>query len=1148
MNLNYLQRTLNAIVDDRRVKTIQYAYDFHDLNIRNELEITHVKLNINNKIVYAKQLKLSKKLEFFCFTQAEFNDLISHGLSEYKEKMMWKQKDKSKDNFRIDDDTLLSLIVDLFHDKIFGFITLTQREEWELSKINMFGFGALFYLYITGKITNNFILKNQECMQYIYNYNEFNSEPDDFFSVFGDLLQCYCIDIGDGIRCLSLPTKKSTYNLFARHDYGNLIYNNNYRIFWPVKLNNVTEHIFPINSTYMLGIHLYDTFNYLHYHVFDSVLQVLEYAVFNVWRSWRAQIFCQQKQLQFERRLNYVALCNDTCYNAMPATGRRYYHILKILCGTPTVASTISSFSTDKGLFVEQIRKYLADELRGLGRQWGLNLGTLSDLYIRQHRMVSYIGNEQARVFNESPTPYIQIANLREIIRNGIRYPAIDFNVTNEETSYQVDSNKRVVHIGYPLGPQRDIGRLLVTLRLLEYENYITFNSVHQMWMVFGHMEGNPRCYVEPLATGIIDANLVNNVYANRRYRGLGTDQFKNKLEPTKFLKTIPKSSIRIDDDSLASKIVMAYTSNKPILNIGSFSDSLDSDFNKDWNGSTLKLCSLMIYCYATDIYQNADNLANLTQERVYYRMLGVVNEPSIGVIDRLTHGRWSGSGFGRNAEYPRQAADIEQVVESNQYNITVSDIDQTTIQGATVAVKNVAIADAVMGIVRRYYNITGSFLLIKVNYLISSIFNALTTYFTDVGILEKPIIKFVKNQFSPFGSSECYLYIRKTLKAGEVPLYTWTDFEISNIILSLGCYNTIYNNLPFRLQTDIPHVVNFDVNEYDELGFYNAGNLIALKETVDYFTDSLSLFSHLCEEVTSGYVKPNFFKMFSMSGIISLKRCLLSARLFSPKRVLVGGVLRDLSGIYDVSAELDTQILYRHASLFKAFTNGQRFGIWTRYIVAELDSTIPVIDIGGRDFEGIIFTYCGQDVDERLILRNYTLYDPNVMLADFDEYNITIHNEFITNDVFLTYLSGNIVIAYNSFYMLEGETHAALLARLRSLIGVPDITYLVISFYCYDEAYLTNFNHISEIITIPTDDDDSMTFRNFGGCGYITQDEKVTLHNDLINGGAAVTEIYTTATEVMLGNCLYGVSCDGHAINTLPVLNTSQVAWIIQS
>ncbi|QIN85635.1 core capsid protein [Psammotettix alienus reovirus] len=1075
------------------------------------------------------------------FESAKFKDLDG-GFAKLRDRQLntvYSSKNEKELNVR-------RQISNYFSRHMQMFFSLLEWENGYPHTMNAFGFGILFYYYRLNIYDRIWFHNFREVFLQLLNKPSNVSEPEHFFTLMRNLLKDVAINVGDK-KGILLPPKRSSiiypYVNF-RDDFSRCF---SYKVFWP--FDSDLTILFPLNATLLLARHLYHTYNYAHWHVFDTKRDYLYFQLFNVYRSWYAHIKSQGKSIYIERRLIYVSFHNTALNNTLSLDEKKYVYFLRLLCGHVAPELSVDRLPRTAIDFRIYIIGFLELCYNELLLRFGL-LNLFSNDYLDTNKDKWFLFRDQMRSLNNSNVTYVRFNAYSEYIRQMSTLPDIPFEITVGEYDLQPNTNNKIVYGGYLHGPLIRVGELL--------ENYY-FNNVvsiliqsqtnHDANQYFLNFDLNIGTSVVELNTDTFNGDFLTNLQATYILRQNSTELFKKSLKPEKMYEALSKSNYTYDNVPDLVLIGTSYCLDEPslIFNPAIRGDAINSNIKfAETNSSTLKLITVLLQeaLLYEQLHDQEYTMRRLISSYRNYLILGAIREPTIAALSRLTHNRWRGKGIGRNAEYPNIRSEVQNYILNNSFNYIVSDIDMASNweNGNVNDIVN-GVIEIIEAIITKFIANGATILICKINYLFTDLFARISAILTEFG--GNFYAKFIKSQFSSYASSEVFLVIMRC--SGDIPAkITWDALEISNILFNGGVF--VSGLPPYRLSfLNGNYVAQLDPWSIKASAIRDAGCLLRARIPSEWYQLYLSIFMTLCNTVTSGFTYADCKEQCDFLGIISFKKAILSSRCYGFFSAVVRENTVNANGLYNYKIDIPSDIYQLpKISTWKSFTNGQRFTAFRMFMRLGISINTQVIDIGGRNFEGIIFTLSRAADGTLSSVRPYTIYDPQTSLPHSDSFNITINPNFVDMDQYLAALGNNIVIAYNSLFMVQNETSAALYTRLLRIAQSPRIICTVISFYVHYDDYDTMVPYIDAIVNLPKDDMDGMTLGPYDRCGYLTFDQKLELYQAYIDAGITVRQVLTNATDAIIANHLEGVSCDGHTFAYMTAGNSYQCSWIL--
>lgn len=1154
----YILQYQSATVSDSRTTKNTLSISLRNPQIyERNIKISNIVISNERTSIDAKEIIFMHELNFLVFKRDEiFNYLKPKILDRFlnQDTIVSDTKKRNEALIQFCSGTLLNIkneliknvLVALLHNVISSFLDYLRIESNFRGYVNGFGLGVLVYLQLKGKLYPLIFERYRDELMRVFAMDLTVSEPYEFF------LRCRFLFLDEDIyrdhlesTFIMLPSRPGSYMLPTAGIVKLRDILLTIDVLWalPNSRGELVDAYFPRSFSLGLSRHMYHTFNYKHFHVHYSVESFLNYCMFNVYRTWCAQVKMSLGGNMFERRVSYVSVANDVLLNDMTDSELRYYVILKLFCAIPCPFGNIFEIPEDVPLFKEFIDNYIDMYQHLILRRWAINLNIMERNYYQNKVDWIFLNAEQERLMNTSEDDYIKIPNLDGYIRENIRRPILEYVVRDEQMANELASLNKTKIGGYATGPALNVENYLTTIPFLAHNVNVTSNTRHYSWHLLAEVNALGSVFLSPpTIQELNNAFLVNNrpTYALRNH---GVDNFKMRISPIEMLNTVTKNDLRFLGDNIPAQLMLCYCLNEKANNIGNV--VIGENINENWNGSTLKLASLLIMCFCKYIANNYTDFDVITISRFSYLVLGTITEPVISLISRFTDNKWSGKGEGRYAEYPFTATDFENNIVSNVYDMLISDMQQSYDSTMPINDRKDAVNAQVLSIINMYYEKVNNFLIIKVNYLNCDLITLISTFFQDDPA--PPYITFVRSQFSKYGSLECYLIIVKVLITVTEKV-TWTDLEKRNIVWASGVQPNGIPQLPFKLNNVAPHMISLrQLNTHNALEiecFEQLGNLIVVNDVKDLSAYTQAFFSARCANFIEGADKSVEHSIY-YAGILEFKRAMLRTRAIYYPSLVANDKTRVIRGRYSLADIVGKSWELESTTIARSFTNGQRFAAFLQSGVIGLPSELEVIDVGGRNFEGIIFAYLGVK-DGVLLRRDYTLYDRINVLTNVAIYDLNLFNRFLTDDEYFELIQTSIVIAYNSIFMIAGQTSNQLMVRLNRFIGLDHVPTTVISFYVYNPE-ITVVNYLEELVKIPTPESDGMTLGDYERCGYLTLDQRANLYNVLIGDGYTVIEVNTTSVELLYGCLLSGVSCDGHTQTFLSVLNTTQVCWVLR-
>lgn len=741
--------------------------------------------------------------------------------------------------------------------------------------------------------------------------------------------------------------------------------------------------------TGLYAIHWYDSFNRPHVHRFPDETNCRRFILWCLYRTWREQIRMTKADTTASfRRLTYMpAWSNRMVWNY---EGQNLINILYVLAALPVPTSDIRVIPQFEDEFIAYCLTVYDNYTNTLGTL-GVITATGQQILVADWQLEvmqnSGLLTDEKRVRLIAYPSTLVIAGIEhDQLFTGQNGPLIEYP-QGESFEYQIVTRPALVN---PELLKRQTMREDIVMLVSAYP--LTANL----------FTGGPA----------IDETTLLNVYsATWGIRKVFSDIMTNLLNPIEFSKlniqTEFGEGVRFDDGLKINGYLYDSPTNYSLTNPidGELRLGLPgSVLSTKWNSSTVKLLSVLI----SGLRISRDDVEMydvLTSQRSVV-ILGATDEPLVQKIANITRGNWSATAIGDNARYPNKTSTFEGLMYTGSADIWISDMNFDSTLTSTLE-RVVAYNEWVVRNISTMLQNRPTLVIYKLQWptpsmvapLLAAIPAVYGVYFFSCG-------------GSPTLSEELFLVLttRSNLRSGALELEEYIQR------LSLQEIHYEVNNIKqVSLTTDL-----------DEENVA-PGDYFIMTGTKSEAPILLSIASNLSSWVIGGLQATNMGVTAHVHGFIDIVRLELLNRRHSYRRsVNAIGRPRAFAGSLPLSMRepkmqpLDAIRAFQHIMSYHA---GR--------IMFGTGNNVPLVALGGGQFTEVWWN----SVEFHIYDRNLT-YNPQVA-------NVFLHNVEVTDANLAEILlerNANFA-AINSIMMRQGDTHVALLARLKTLIDYVQVS-----------------------------------------------------------------------------------------------------------
>ncbi|AAN07093.1 P-S4 protein [Mal de Rio Cuarto virus] len=1005
--------------------------------------------------------------------------------------------------------------------------------------VNQFGFWSLLYLdfSLNCLVPSSYYkqmlnLKTKENVIFLDTYNEVKYAMN-YLSKFNKILYTN----GSGRKFVKLPSFGTLGFTFDKvrviKNIGNDL---QYWTLWPLNNEFIQYDINRPNHANILrnlnqftnelvSIHYYPTFFYEHYLYFESVSQLILHQIYNVVRTYRAQLKLQDNlgTNRLERRGYYLTVYSPFYELFMSEVKQEFgdiYLYLQLFGSLPFDSGSIESIPTS----YQEFDSYYQSRFGHLLDFGKVNFDALEAKYSRSNLKPFQLFFTYSQMFDlmQTISPNLNLKPNVELITFD------EIGEGNNVDEYDVNNTSVCRLVDYPLGEPMPINTLEVFPPNL-------FEVAENIRMSFESKFLSPYAmYSLPLISGGHDvliqtdnarlANFRRNTAQRKIFKSLqkqvlnAKSIFHKYVEPNLIKNNIGAADFLFWTTYSVNTSPKFSVNAQGVLDVPPIAVSSDKLEFTTPNSSSFKLLSLLFQY----LHEKAFN--QLLQP-ISIVFLGAKNEPVADMIYRLTHGKWSVQRYGNDAEWPGKKANLLSINLKNVYDIVVSDMDQSI--GATVA----SISANSLKQLRVCLEAFSKRLIFKLQYCLFHTLSSITALLREYGVEIAHTGQFIsygiiRSAWSKVGSLEIFLIIDKVRTEEKIP----TDDELRKVVNTLGLSDP---NQMFFTYMGTPR--KFGLNDLN-CKIFNVD--VAAVE----FPSVLSTFQNLSQCVnygSSSYSDSN--SHLTIFGTTNIQRIGLFMRnkqlykvvsltggdhkpegIFNPQRDYVIPGVRDVLVLSDAQRMVGWKIL-------KALHQDK----------GTLDITLTAYDIGCRDYECAYMTV----MDENTILK-YVGYDRATILDV--KRGITVVKEEVTHDRFVELCSKGHVFAYNSYFMGfntrdELEKELTFVADQLVIKG-----FLFLSFYSmHDELRPVLKNHGFVDITKEDIAANKFTFGRYHAVATVSVDFVEEWKRKMI-AKYDVYQIFLSANEVSFSCMMHGYSTNLDSMYFAPVFNLVSPCFLI--
>jgi hypothetical protein len=1008
---------------------------------------------------------------------------------------------------------------------------------------NQFGFWALLYLEFSLKLlvpSEYYImmlnLKTQNNVIFFDSYNEIEYALS-YLSRFEDIIYTN----GSGRKFIKLPSFGKLNFTFEKDVLESEIGNDiNYWTLWPLFNNYISSTTGGITysslvnglltfTNEIVAMHYYPTFSYEHYLYFENVDEYVKHQIYNVMRTYKAQIALQDNlgMNRIERRAYYLTIVCPFIKNYLSEIEHYYGKSFLYL-------NLFGALPFDSGSSITLPHTYV-DFFSYYNSRFGnfCDFGALSFSTVEDEYKNKKLGPYQ--VFFVYPQMFELLCTVVKESSLVYNFRQINFQNSDISHAYEIDSNNLTAckNIEYPLGNPLPINTIeSIPPNLLEvstnikmsfnsnflspYSMYVLpiidiphlglFQSDEQRLTVYRQSVAQRRVLMQ-LQQQALDPVSLKNKFITPNLIKCQIPVFEYLFWATYCLNEMPYYTFSGEGDEKYLDVLTIPTSTD------------DMQLNKV-NSSSFVLLSLVFQ------YLSEYTAMELVKPNSVL-FLGAQNEPVADMLIRLTHRLWSVQRSGANGELPAKKANIHCINVKNTYDLVISDMDQSL--GVDVA----AITGICIAQLKKCLECFSKRLIFRIQYCFFDTVKAIVDLLkvTQAEFAANKIyfkMKFVKSCWSEINSIEIFLILDKVTDQFAFP----SDDNLRFLVNTFGYINVsnvffTYMGTPkkYNLADLSCKIFNVDVTKED-------------------FPTVLSMFMNLSSCVTYGASKNDSSKSYlTIFGTTSIQRIGLFMRnkqLFTS--LALDGLPHRPEGIFDSTKDFQIQ----SAREVLVLSDAQRFKCWqllrSLYLdEGNLDVKLTVYDIGCRDYECAYLTVMDEDT-----IMPYVGIDRGTILDV--KRGIELRKEEVKREEFTKLAAKGHVFMYNS-YLMNFSSREALEQELDFIADTLVIKgVLLLTFYSLHDQLLPILKDHGFIdITSSDVTNNKFTFGRYHGVATVDYTFVLAWLRKML-AKYDINQIYLSSDDVCLSSVMHGYSINLDSLHLVPVFNLVQPCFLIRN
>ncbi|AAD02491.1 hypothetical protein [Fiji disease virus] len=1007
--------------------------------------------------------------------------------------------------------------------------------------VNQFGFWALLYSEFCLKLNvpieyyiSMLNLKTQDNNIFLREYNEVEYALR-YLVRFDELIYTN----GKGRKFIKLPSSgKLDFSVDVEEIENVIGCDLHYWTLWPLSntytvqgsgiLNhgNIVRGICEFTNE-LVAAHYYPTYFYEHYLYFEDVSNLIKHQIYNVIRTYKAQLKLQDNlgTNRLERRGYYLTMfCpffEKYKYSVVDQFGELYLY-LNMFGALPFDSADSKSIPKTYNDF----DIYYQDRFKNF-KDFG---------YVTYN---TTIPNEYKRR-NLGPYQlfftYQQMFDLIQTISTNVNlmynFKILGFNMMDISNINEIDTNVTSVcrNIEYPLGPSLHLNNLeAIPPNLLELANNVTmqfnsnFLSPYSMYTLPLMRSSAERLIQED---GLRLAVFRLSTAHRKQLKTLQKQVLDPKVLFDRFIRPnlircqIPKFEFLFWITYCVDEFPMYTISSTGDLDVTPLTSSDEKRKSSVTNNSSFKLL-----CMAFQFLSEFGIREIVKPNSVLF--LGAKNEPVGDMLRRLSHGLWSVQRVGADAEYPSKKANINNVNLKNTYDLVISDMDQST--GTTVE----AISALCVSQLKKCIECFNRRLVFKIQYGLFHTLCAIRDCLIECGqdYAGQNLyfnMKIVRSCWSKVGSMELFLILDKTKTEHEL----YTVDQLRAVVNSFGFSET---NTVFYTYMGTPS--RYQLNDLN-------CKIFSVDVTVNEFSDVLSTFMNLSNCVSYGALKNEAYvdtlTIFGATNIQRIGLFMRNKQIY--KSLALDGKDHRPEGIFDPRK----CFVIPGAREVLILSDAQRMKAWKilkkmHFDRAVLDTSLTIYDIGCRDFECAYLAV----MDEDTILP-YVGIDKSTILDV--KRNLTIERREVNRTELYRLATLGHVFVYNSYFM-DFPTRAKLEEELNYLYDNLVLKgVMLMSFYClHDELLPVLKDHGFVDISSKDVKENKFSFGRYHGFG--TVDYNFML--EWLTKMSQKFEVHTvilSASDISFSCVMHGNAINLDSIYFAPIFNMVQPCFLIKN
>nr|QGT15514.1 P3 protein [Rice black streaked dwarf virus] len=1005
--------------------------------------------------------------------------------------------------------------------------------------VNQFGFWALLYLDYSlhclvpleyyRQMLN---LRTKENVVFLDTYNEVDYAIS-YLSRFPKLLYVN----GHGRKFIKLPSFGKLGFTFEKDNIvGNIGNDLQYWTLWPLHNDytqadtnrpnhaNILRNLGHFDNE-LVSIHYYPTFFYEHYLYFETVQELMKHQIYNVIRTYRAQLKLQDNlgTNRLERRGYYLTAYSpfyESFTDAVVAEFGELYLYLQLFGSLPFTSGNLNVIPNT----YSQFDLYYHQRFGHLKEFGKLTFENLTERYRRNNLkpFQLFFVYEQMYQLMQTISPSLNLNPNLELVdfeEYGDGANLEDFDINDASACRLID---------YPLGDALPLNTLEVfPPNLFEVSEHIRmmfdsrFLSPYAMYPL-PLVPGGHDSLIQTDASRLSDFR--KNTAQRKVFKALQKQVLNSKIVFRKYVEpNLIKSSIPSADFLFW---VIYCVASPPKFTVSSQGDldvpPITSDSSNliytSPNTSSFKLLSLFFQFLHEKTFLQLNQPMSIV-------FLGAKSEPVANMLFNLSHGKWSVQRFGNDAEWPGKKANVLSINLKNVYDIVISDMDQSI--GANVN----SITANTLKQLRVCLEAFSKRMIFKLQYCLfhtlSSITAMLREYGAEIAHSGQFIkLKIIRHAWSKVGSLEVFLIIDKVRTEETIP----NDNELMKVVNTLGLSEP---NQVFFTYMGTPR--RYTLNDLN-------CKIFSVDITSEEMTNICSIFLNLSQCVSYGsslYDKEHLnLTFFGTTNIQRIGLFMRNKQIY--KALAITGNDHKPEGVFTPS----TDFVISGVREVLVLADAQRMVGWKmlkalHFDKGALDLNLTAYDIGCRDYECAYMTV----MDENTIIR-YVGYD-RASVLDVKR-GITVVKAEVNREKLIELCGLGHVFAFNSYYM-GFESRDELEQELNYIADHLVIKgFFFISFYAMHDDLKPILRHHGFIdITSADVAANKFTFGRYHAVATVSIDFVEEWKRKMMNK-YDIYQIFLSANDVSFSCIMHGYAVNLDSMYFAPIYNLVSPCFLI--